>query len=115
MILYHNPKCSKSRRALEILQNNNQNFKVVEYLKTPLSKPFLEDLVQKLDVPAENLVRKKEELFKELEVDESKMKEPDWIQLLVEHPRLMERPVLEVGAKAIVARPPEKILEVLEL
>lgn len=114
MIIYHNPQCSKSRRALELLKEKAQDFKVVEYLKTPLAKPFLEDLIEKLDVTAESIIRKKESLFKELDLDESKMKEPDWIQLIVEHPRLMERPIFEFGQKAIVARPPEKILEVLE-
>lgn len=110
-IFYHNPRCSKSRGALELLEQRGVRPRVVEYLKTPLDEPGLMDLLGKLGLPAKDIVRTKEESFAALRIDLGDT--ASVVKALAQHPELMERPIVVRGSKAVVARPPEYALTLL--
>lgn len=109
---YHNPRCRKSREALELLEASGKPFGLVDYQKEPLSPQKLEALLGKLGMQAAELIRKNEGLWKE-QYKHLVLSEKELIGLMVEHPRLMERPILEGGQRAVLGRPPERILELL--
>ena len=114
LVLYHNPACSKSRGALELLEERNTELEIVEYLASPLSAPELEGLLERLDGAPGDLVRK-DKHFKELGLDPDDYAEPGPVaEVLAAHPRLMERPVAVVGSKAVIGRPPERVLELID-
>jgi arsenate reductase len=108
--IWHNPKCSKSRQALELLHVNGIDVEVVKYLESNPSKEEITDLLSKLQISVKELMRTKEELYKELElkdeVDEKKL-----IDAMVKYPKLIERPIVITEKGAVIGRPPEKILE----
>ncbi len=110
--IWHNPRCSKSREALQILQESNSKIEVVKYLQSNPSKKEIQEILSKLDLSARELMREKEDIYKELnlkdELDEEKL-----IEAMVEYPKLIERPVLIKGDKAIIGRPTSKIAEFL--
>ena len=111
--LYHNPNCSKSRGALEILRERGAQFDVIEYLKEPLDRKTLARIVELLPDPPEDLIRK-DGNFERLGLDPNRCKtNEEAIELLLEHPELMQRPVLVAGDRALICRPPEKVLELL--
>lgn len=112
IVIYHNPRCGKSRAALALLQERGIEPKVVEYLKAPLTKEALRTLVKKLGIEPEALVRKGEEIYKERYRDRT-ISADAWLTAMVEHPILIERPIVERGANAVIGRPPEKVLELL--
>jgi arsenate reductase (glutaredoxin) len=114
MLVYHNPSCSKSRGALEILADKGVEHDVVEYLKAPPDRAALERILDAVaDVPAE-LVRK-DGRFDELGLTASDYTTREAvIELLLEHPELMQRPVIFRGERAVIARPSEKVLELLD-
>lgn len=112
LTIYHNGECSKCRSALEILQERNVPHEVRWYLADPLSKEELDQLLKKLNMLSSQLVRKSEPLYKE-QYDDRHMTEADWLEALVNNPILIERPIVEKGDKAIVARPPERVLEMI--
>ena len=112
MIIWHNPKCSKSREALKLLEEKGGEFEVFKYLDTPPSRGEIVALLGKLGVSARELMRTKEEIYKELGLskveDEEKL-----IDALAEHPKLIERPIVIDGNRAIIGRPVEKSIEFL--
>ena len=110
VVIYHNPKCSKSRRALTILQDSGVSFKIIEYLKTPLNATTLRAVLAKLNLPPAELIRSKEHraLGLTVAVDEAEL-----IDQVVAHPEILQRPIVVVGDKAKIGRPPEQILEIL--
>ncbi len=111
--LYHNPACSKSRGALEILREHGAEFDVVEYLKQPLSRETLTRIAELLPGPPEELIRK-DSCFKQLGLDPDGYKTLEAvIELLLEHPELMQRPLLVADDRALICRPSEKVLELL--
>ncbi len=111
--LYHNPGCSKSRGALEILRERGAEFDVVEYLKEPIDPETLARIAELLPNPPEELVRK-DRNFEQLGLDPNGYKTiKAAIELLLEHPELMQRPVLVAGDRALICRPSEKVLELL--
>ena len=112
--MYHNPSCSKSRGALEILADEGVDHDVVEYLRAPLDRAALERIVDALEVPPAELVRQ-DRRFEELGLSASDYTTRDAvIELLLEHPELMQRPVIFRGERAVIARPSEKVLELLD-
>jgi arsenate reductase len=112
--IYHNPSCSKSRGALEILQARGVDLEVVEYLKTPPSRAELERMLELLPDPPAELVRK-DDHFRKLALDPADYATRDAVvALLLEQPRLMQRPVVIRGARALIARPSEKVVEILD-
>lgn len=112
-ILYHNPRCSKSRAALALLETRGQAHQVVRYLETPPDAAALKDLLAKLGIPAHQLLRTGEDEYQALGLADPALGEDDLIAAMVAHPRLIERPILVVGERAVVGRPPEKLLEIL--
>lgn len=113
IVVYHNPACSKSRGTVEILRERGVAFRVVEYLKVPLDADQLADVLGKIDAPAADLVRK-DAHFRELGLAAGDYQNATAVaQLLSDHPRLMQRPIVVRGERAVVARPPEKVEELL--
>jgi arsenate reductase (glutaredoxin) len=112
--IFHNPSCSKSRGALEILSEQGVDPDVVKYLETPPGRETLERILDAIDEPPASLVRTEDKKFKELGLDASAYTDRDAvIALLLEHPALMQRPVVFVGDNAVIARPSEKVLDLL--
>ncbi len=111
--IYHNPRCSKSRQTLQLLKDNNIEPEVVEYLKTPPSREELERILDMLGVEPRELMRRKEKEYKELGLDDPGLSRDQLIDAMIEHPRLIERPIVIKDGKAAIGRPPEKVLEIL--
>ena len=111
--IYHNPRCSKSRETLKLIEARGLKPKVVEYLKTPPSAAELKAILKKLGLKADAIVRKGEPLYAELGLKDRKMDDDALIALLVANPILIERPIVVAGSKAAIGRPPEKVLEIL--
>ncbi|MCC6690636.1 MAG: arsenate reductase (glutaredoxin) [Bacteroidia bacterium] len=108
LIIYHNPRCSKSREACSIVDTKGLPTKIREYLVDPLTEKELKDLLKKLGMKAEEIVRKKEALFIK-KYKNKKLSEAEWIKVLSKNPILIERPIIVKGNKAVVGRPPENI------
>ncbi|MGF6593957.1 arsenate reductase (glutaredoxin) [Pseudomonas sp. 2835] len=113
LTLYHNPRCSKSRGALELLEARGLAPTVVRYLETPPTAEELKALLGKLDVSARQLLRSGEDEYKALNLADASLSEAQLIEAMVRHPKLIERPILIAGDKAVIGRPPEKVLEIL--
>ncbi|MBC3209801.1 arsenate reductase (glutaredoxin) [Pseudomonas sp. SWRI111] len=113
LTLYHNPRCSKSRGALELLEARGLTPTVVRYLETPLNSEQIKALLGKLGISARQLLRSGEEEYKTLNLADASLSEQQLIDAIAAHPKLMERPILEAGDKAIIGRPPENVLELL--
>lgn len=112
--VFHNPACSKSRRALELLAERGGECEVVEYLRTPPDRPTLEHLLGILDVAPTELVRR-DKRFAELGLDDAACASAvQVVELLLAHPELMERPVVVLEDRAVLARPPERLLDLLD-
>ncbi|TWT50895.1 Arsenate reductase [Rubripirellula amarantea] len=112
--VFHNPRCSKSRAAVELLDSREMQFEIVKYLETPPSEKELAKILAMLGIAPEQLVRKGEKVFKELNLDDQKLTDKDWMALLVAHPKLMERPIVVHKGKAAIGRPLENIVELLK-
>jgi arsenate reductase (glutaredoxin) len=110
--IYHNPKCRKSRTGLDYLKEKGVQFEVVEYLKTPLSRGVLKDILMKLNISPLELVRTQEDVFIEKFKGKSFTGE-EWIDILLEYPRLIKRPIVMKDYKAVIAQPPEEIDKLL--
>lgn len=111
--LYHNPRCSKSRQALELLETRDVSITVRRYLDEPLDHQELTALLAALGMTPRQLLRTGEDAYKELELATPALDDATLIQAMLDHPRLMERPILSDGSKAVVGRPPERVLELL--
>ena len=113
LTLYHNPRCSKSRGALELLEARGLTPTIVRYLETPPDAAQLRDLLGKLGLVARDLLRTGEDEYKTLNLADSSLSDEQLIAAMAAHPKLIERPILIVGDKAVIGRPPEKVLEIL--
>jgi len=111
--IYHNPRCSKSRQTLALLEERGVEPKIVEYLKTPPDEKRLRSLLKKLGMRPIDLIRKGEAEWKQSGLDTS-ASDDELIALMVRHPILIERPIVEVGQRAKLGRPPEQVLELIE-
>ena len=112
MIIYHNPRCSKSRQSLALLRENGEEPEVIEYLKTPLAEVALRDLFAKLGLEAHEVVRTKEEPYEQLALSPDSSEE-ELVAAIVKYPILMERPIVMKGGSAVIGRPPENVQELL--
>ena len=111
--IYHNPKCSKSRQTLKLLQEQGINPVTIEYLKNPPTLEKLKEILSLLGVSPRDLMRKKEDEFKELGLASSKLSDEDLIRFMVKNPILIERPIVLANGKAALGRPPEQVLNIL--
>jgi arsenate reductase len=109
--IYHNPRCSTSRKTLALLREKGVEPEIVEYLKTPYTEDMLKELLAQLGIPAGALIRKKEAAA--AGIDPASMSEDALIRAMAEHPIIVERPIVVSEGKAALGRPPEKVLEVL--
>ena len=110
--IYHNARCSKSRAACALVREQGFEPEVVEYLKSPPSRSELAELLRKLGMPAVSIVRKGEDIYKS-EYQGRELNEEQWLDACAKPPILMERPIVVRGERAVVARPPERVLELL--
>lgn len=111
--IYHNPRCSKSRATLQLLEAKGLKPKIVEYLKTPPSAAELKSIIKKLGLKPRDLIRKGEPLYAEFGLEDRDLSDDRLIALMAKHPILIERPIVVSGGKAAIGRPPEKVLEIL--
>jgi len=108
MIVYHNPRCSKSRQTLQLCEEAGSEVEIIEYLKTPLDEVILKDLLKKLDKPAHEVVRTKEEVYEQLNLS-SDSTEEEIIAAIIKYPVLLERPIVVKDDRAVIGRPPENV------
>ena len=112
-IIYHNPRCSKSRQTLEILNKQNVDTEIVLYLETPPSAEEVTSILQKLGLSSRDIIRKGEEEYKLLNIKDQSLTENELITFMLENPKLIERPIVVKDDKAIIGRPPENVLSLL--
>ena len=111
-IIYHNPGCSKSREALQILHQNNKEPEIIEYLATPPNKETLRQIIKMLGISPRDLVRTNESAYIDAKLDDSATDE-QIIEAICEHPTLLQRPIVISGNRAIIGRPPNKVLDII--
>lgn len=111
--IYHNPRCSKSRKTLELLREHDIEPDIIEYLKTPPTKGELDAILTTLGLEPRDLMRHKEAPFKELGLDDPTLDRDALIDAIVSNPILMERPVVLANGKAAIGRPPESVLGIV--
>lgn len=112
MKIYHNPRCSKSRETLKLIEDANAEVTIIEYLKTPPSREELETIIQQLGIEASQLIRKGEADFKD-NFKGKTLSESEWIDAMVAYPKLIERPIVIKDQKAVIGRPPELVLDLI--
>lgn len=113
VIIYHNPRCSKSRQTLALLEERGIEPAIVKYLEETPSAEELKSVLAKLGISARDLLRKKEAEYKEAGLDDTSLNEDQVIAKMIEFPRLIERPIVIKGDAARIARPPESVLEIV--
>ena len=113
LTVYQKPTCSTCRQTLALLREAKAQFVTIDYFATPLSTATLRRLIQKLGIPPRQLLRTKEETYKKLQLDEKELNDEELIKLMVIHPELIQRPIIEKGDKAILGRPPESVKSLL--
>ena len=112
MKIYHNPRCAKSRETLALLRKNKVDPEIVEYLKNPPTAKELRSLLKLLQMPASALVRRSEAIFRD-KYKGKNITEEEWVKILAENPKLIQRPIVVSGNKAVLGRPPENVLGLL--
>jgi arsenate reductase len=112
--IYHNPRCSKSRGTLELLQDQGFDPRIIEYLKSPPTSDELQSICAALDVSPKELIRTGESRFSELGLSlDDDRSGAEWCKILSENPILIERPIVRAGDRAAIGRPPENVLKIL--
>ena len=111
--IYHNPQWGKSRKSLELLRNNGVELEIIEYLKTPLTIEELKSISYKLELSPRNFVRENDSRYKELNINQATTDDEKIFELIIENPRILERPIIVSRDNAVIGRPPENILSLL--
>ena len=111
--IYQKPTCTTCRQVYTVLKESGVDFEAVDYYLDPISKTKLKELVKKMGISAPELFRTKEEIYKKLKLATKEVSEEEALELMAKHPDLIQRPIVEKGAKAILARPAERIKEIL--
>ncbi|WP_417746363.1 arsenate reductase (glutaredoxin) [Rosistilla oblonga] len=112
--IYHNPRCSKSRAAVELLESRHIEHTVVKYLETPPTEKELKEIVAMLGIEPQQLVRRGEALFKELGLGEKQLPHDEWLAVLAANPKLIERPIVVHGGRAAIGRPIDNVAALLD-
>lgn len=110
--IYHNPRCRKSREGLALVENSGKEFEIIKYLDNPLSEKELNDIINLLNIKPLELVRTNEKIWKE-NFKGKELTDAELVKAMAENPKLIERPIVSYNNKAVVGRPPEKILEII--
>ena len=113
IIIYHNPKCSKSRKALEIIRSKNIEPTIILYLISKLSKTEVKNLLSKLGLSIRDILRTGEDEYKKNNLTNENLSDSQLIEFLIKFPTLMQRPIVVKNSKAVIGRPPENILNLL--
>lgn len=111
--IYHNPRCTKSRQTLELLQSRGIEPEIIEYLKTPPGKSKIKEILKMLDLEPRELMRKNEDEYKKAKLDNPKLSKDDLIAAMIKYPILIERPIVIANGKAAIGRPPENVLKII--
>lgn len=111
--IYHNPRCSKSRKTLELLEENNIKPTIIEYLQTPPTMQELEEIAAMLELHPRDFIRKRESAYKENQLDNPELTEEELLTAMANNPILIERPIVVCNNKAVIGRPPENVLEII--
>ena len=111
--IFHNSRCSKSRQALRILQDNNCDIEVINYLEIDLDVSLIKDVLKKLSLKPRDILRTSEQDYKDNNLKEDDLPDNDLIEYMIKYPKLIERPIVIKGHKAVLGRPPENVLELL--
>lgn len=112
--IYHNPRCSKSRQTLALIEENGIKPTVIRYLETPPNESELKELIHALGISARDLLRKGEDEYKTQGLNNTSLNENELIKTMSKHPKLIERPIVTKGKKAVLGRPPENVLALLK-
>lgn len=112
LTIYHNPRCRKSRETLALIEGNGHTPEVIKYLEQPPTPEELKLILAKLDMDVRDVIRKGEQVYKD-KYKKADFTESEWLQILAEEPKLIERPIVVKGSKAILGRPPENVLKLL--
>jgi len=113
LVIYHNPACSKSRETLQILQDNNQNPEIIEYLQQPPGKQTLMEIVNMLGISVRDLLRTGEQAYRNAGLEDESLGDDQIIAAICEYPSLLQRPIVISGNRAVIGRPPVKVLEII--
>jgi arsenate reductase len=111
--IFHNPRCSKSRQTLQLLKDNNCKIEIISYLEIDLEVSLIEDILKKLALKPRDILRKGEQEYKDNNLKKDNLSEEDLINYMIKYPKLIERPIVVKGDKAVIGRPPEKVLELI--
>ena len=111
--IYHNPRCSKSRQALALLEARNIDINIIEYLATPPNKNQLSSLLKMLNCEPRDILRSSEQAYKDLGLNDTTLSNEQLIKAMVDNPKLIQRPIVICGDRAAIGRPPENVLEIL--
>ena len=113
VVIYHNPRCSKSRQTLQLLLDRGIEPEIIEYLKTPPGKTKLREILKLLGMKPRELLRTREPAYREAGLDQGDLTDEQLIRAMIEHPVLIERPIVLANGKAALGRPPESVLKIL--
>ena len=113
LTIYHNPKCSKSRKTLELIKSKKLNPKIVFYLEEKLSQSEIKNLISKLKISSRDLLRKGESDYEENNLSNPDLGDEELINLMTRFPKLIERPIVVKGDQAIIGRPPKNVLKLI--
>ena len=113
LVMYHNPSCSKSRETLEILQQNQQDPEIIEYLDSPPSRQELERIVKLLGISPRELLRTGEPAYQDAKLDDETIADAEILDAICQFPILLQRPIIISGNKAVIGRPPVKVLDLI--
>ena len=111
--IFYNPRCSKSRQALQLLKDNNCKIEIISYLEIDLKVSLIKDILKKLTLKPRDILRKGEQEYKDNNLKKDNLSEEDLINYMIKYPKLIERPIVIKGDKAVIGRPPEKVLELI--
>ena len=111
--IFYNPRCSKSRQALQLLKDNNCKIEIISYLEIDLEVSLIEDIIKKLALKPRDILRKGEQEYKDNNLKKDNLSEEDLINYMIKYPKLIERPIVVKGDKAVIGRPPENVLELI--
>lgn len=113
LVIYHNSRCSKSRETLQILEDHQISLEIIDYLEDPPSPEELQRIIVMLGVTARDLLRTTEPVYKDAELDDDSLSDDEIIEAICEYPALLQRPIVVAGDRAVIGRPPSRVLEII--